>query len=94
MVPIEIDASRGEQLVEVEREHALRGYDIYTNRMPGSVVKTNDSLQHTESDTGYDTRRRVANGRLRHMRIVHWWRYGQTVRSVFPCPLRRNIVLT
>ena len=42
MVPIEIDASRSEQLVEVEREHALRGYDIYTNRMPGSVVKTND----------------------------------------------------
>ena len=42
MVPIEIDASRSEQLVEVEREHALRGYDIYTGRMPGSVVKTND----------------------------------------------------
>ena len=42
MVPIEIDESRSEQLVEVEREHALRGYDIYTNRMPGSVVKTND----------------------------------------------------
>ena len=42
MVPIEIDASRGEQLVEVEREHVLRGYDIYTDRMPGSVVKTND----------------------------------------------------
>ena len=42
MVPIEIDASRGEQLVEVEREHVLREYDIYTDRMPGSVVKTND----------------------------------------------------
>ena len=42
MVPIEIDASRGEQLVEVEREHVLRGYDIYTDQMPGSVVKTND----------------------------------------------------
>ena len=42
MVPIEIDASRSEQLVEVEREHVLRGYDIYTDRMPGSVVKTND----------------------------------------------------
>ena len=42
MVPIEIDASRGEQLVEVERERVLQGYDIYTNGMPGSVVKTND----------------------------------------------------
>ena len=42
MVPIEIDASRGEQLVEVERERVLRGYDIYSDRMPGSVVKTND----------------------------------------------------
>ena len=42
MVPIEIDASRGEKLVEVEREHVLRGYDVCTDQMPGSVVKTND----------------------------------------------------
>ena len=42
MVPIDIDASRGEQLVEVERERVLRGYDIYSDRRPGSVVKTND----------------------------------------------------
>ena len=42
MVPIDIDASRSEQLVEVEREHVLRAYDIYTDGMPGRVVKTND----------------------------------------------------
>ena len=42
MVPIEIDASRGEKLVEVEREHVLRGYDVCTDQIPGSVVKTND----------------------------------------------------
>ena len=42
MVPIEIDASRKEQMVEVEREHVRRGYDIYTNQIPGSVVKTTD----------------------------------------------------
>ena len=42
MVPIEIDASRKKQMVEVKREYVRRGYDIYTNQMPGSVVETTD----------------------------------------------------
>ena len=42
MEPIEFDDSRGERPVEVERKRPLRGYDLYTNRMPSSVVKTND----------------------------------------------------
>ena len=42
MVPIKIDTSREVQMVKVEREHVSRGYNIYTNQMPGSVVKTTD----------------------------------------------------
>ncbi|HEY1307287.1 MAG TPA: hypothetical protein VGF24_27215 [Vicinamibacterales bacterium] len=42
MEPIELDASRGEQLVENEREQMLRGYDIYTGRGPGARVKSID----------------------------------------------------
>lgn len=42
MEPIEFDGAREEQLVEVERERVQRGYDIYTDRMPGTVVKNTD----------------------------------------------------
>ena len=42
MVPIKINTSREVQMVKVEREHVSRGYNIYTNQMPGSVVKTTD----------------------------------------------------
>jgi len=42
MERIELDTSRGEQLVEVEREHRLRGYDVISGRGPGSIVKAHD----------------------------------------------------
>jgi hypothetical protein len=39
MEPIQIDESRAEAMVEEEVEHALRGYDIYTDRAAGTRVK-------------------------------------------------------
>jgi len=42
METIEYDNSRAEQLVEVQREHVSRGYDIFTDRMPGDVYRTHD----------------------------------------------------
>lgn len=40
MEPIILDDSRGPQMEEVESERVLRGYDIYSDRGPGSVVQS------------------------------------------------------
>jgi hypothetical protein len=40
MQPIVLDDSRENRLVEVERSHTLRGYDIYTDSEPGTVVRS------------------------------------------------------
>lgn len=40
MTIIERDGSRGIEMIELETQHTLRGYDIYTDRGPGDVVKT------------------------------------------------------
>ncbi len=37
---IALDDSRTEQMVEVEHERALRGYDFHTDAMPGTVVRS------------------------------------------------------
>lgn len=40
MEEITLDDSRSDQMVETEVERTLRRYDIYTDRMPGAVVRT------------------------------------------------------
>jgi len=40
MVAIQLDDSRGPEMVEVETERTLRGYDIYSDGGPGRVIRS------------------------------------------------------
>jgi hypothetical protein len=54
MVPIVLDESRQVEMCEVESQHVLRGYDIYSDGGPGRVVRSTNvrvEVPATPSDT-------------------------------------------